>query len=129
MKTVLVVDDSEVDRLIHRKILETVKQVREIHTASNGHEAINLLNEYFNEGKSLPHIILLDLNMPIMDGFAFIESFKASALAGKENVTIIIVTSSSSSLDIKKAKEKGIDLYLEKPLSEEKILKAFGVEI
>lgn len=127
MKTVLIVDDSEIDRLIHRKILEQVKQVKEIHTASSGHEAIALLNEYSQLGKSLPHIILLDLNMPVMDGFKFIESFKTLPLVDKENVTIVIVTSSSSSLDMKKAKEKGIDLYLEKPLTEEKLLMAFGV--
>jgi CheY-like chemotaxis protein len=124
MKTVLIVDDSEIDRLIHTKILEQIKQVREIHTASNGGEAITLLNEYFQQVKSLPHIILLDLNMPIMDGFAFIESFKKLPLAGKENVIIAIVSSSSSRLDIQKAKEKGIDIYLEKPLSEEKLLNA-----
>ena len=123
MKSVLIVDDSEIDRLIHTKIIERIKEVRDIHTASNGSEAITLLNEYFQQEKSLPHIILLDLNM-IMDGFAFIENFKNLPLAGKENVTIAIVTSSSSRLDIQKAKEKGIDIYLEKPISEEKLLNA-----
>ncbi len=124
MKTVLIVDDSEIDRLIHTKIVERIKEVRDIHTASNGSEAIILLNEYFQQVKSLPHIILLDLNMPIMDGFAFIESFKNLPLAGKENVTIAIVTSSDSRLDRQRAKEKGIDIYLEKPVSEEMLLNA-----
>jgi len=128
MKTVLIVDDSEIDRLIHTKIIERIKEVRDIHTASNGSEAITLLNEYFQKEKSLPHIILLDLNMPIMDGFAFIERFKTLPLEGKENVTIAIVTSSGSRLDIQKAKEKGIDIYLEKPISEEKLLNALCEE-
>ena len=129
MKTVLIVDDSEIDRLIHRKILEQVKQVREIHTASNGDEAIILLNEYFQNIKSLPHIILLDLNMPVMDGLTFIERFKNLPLAGKEHVTIVIVTSSPSSSDLQKVKERGVDIYLEKPLTEEKLLKALGSDL
>ncbi len=129
MKTVLIVDDSEIDRLIHRKILEQVKEVREIHTASNGDEAISLLNEYFQNIKSLPHIILLDLNMPVMDGLTFIERFKNLPLAGKENVTIVIVTSSPSAFDLHKVKERGVDIYLEKPLTEEKLLKALGSDL
>jgi CheY-like chemotaxis protein len=122
MKTVLIIDDNEIDRFLHRKILERVKQIKEIHTVSNGPEAIALLNSYFQRSKSLPQIILLDLNMPVMDGFTFVDTFKQLPVLGKEHVTIIIVTSSDNQSDVAKAREMGIDLFLVKPLTEEKIL-------
>ena len=127
MKTVLIVDDSEVDTFIHKRILEQLKPVKEIHTAANGNDAIKLLNEYFQNIRPLPDIILLDLNMPIMDGFGFIKAFKDLPLAGKENVTIVVVTSSTSPSDISKATEAGITNFIVKPLSEEKIISALGV--
>lgn len=128
MKSVLIVDDNEIDTLIHRKVLERIGRVRQIHSANNGHAAIALLNSYLEQSKPLPDIILLDLNMPIMNGFAFIDRFKELDLPGKENVIIVIVTSSSSAADLRAVKEKGIDLYLIKPLTEEKFLKALGME-
>ena len=127
LSTVLIIDDSEIDTLIHRKTLERIKHVREIHTVSSGTEAIELLKGYSSLVKPLPDIILLDLNMPIMDGFAFIETFRDAPLSGKENVTIVIVSSSSSQSDMNKATELGINHFVMKPLTEEKILAALGV--
>lgn len=128
MKTVLIVDDNDVDTFLHKKVLERIKRVRKIHSASNGKEAITLLKEYFEQSRSLPDIILLDLNMPVMDGFTFIETFKTLELPEKEKVTIVILTSSSSLGDIVRANERGINLFIVKPLTEDKLLSALGIE-
>ena len=128
MKSVLIVDDNEIDTLIHRKVLERIQHVRQVHSAKNGHAAIALLNAYSQESKPLPDIILLDLNMPIMNGFAFIDKFQELELPGKENVTIVVVTSSNSTTDLRTIKEKGINLCLLKPLTEKSFLKALGIE-
>jgi len=128
MKSVLIVDDNEIDTLIHRKVLERIQRVRQVHSAKNGHAAIALLNAYLEQRRPLPDIILLDLNMPIMNGFAFIDKFQELELPGKESVIIVIVTSSNSTADLRAVKEKGINLYLVKPLTEEKFLKALGME-
>ncbi len=128
MKSVLIVDDNEIDTLIHRKVLERIQHVRQVHSAKNGHAAIALLNAYSEQSKPLPDIILLDLNMPIMNGFAFIDKFQELELPGKENVIIVVVTSSNSSADLRAVKEKGVNLYLLKPLTEESFLKALEME-
>ncbi|HMG94519.1 MAG TPA: response regulator [Chryseolinea sp.] len=128
MKSVLIVDDNEIDTLIHKKVLERIQRVREVHSASNGHAAIALLSGYAEQRKPLPDIILLDLNMPIMNGLAFIDKLKELELPGKEKVIVIIVSSSSSSADLRAVKEKGINLYVLKPLTEAKLLKALGME-
>jgi CheY-like chemotaxis protein len=124
---VLIVDDSATDAFIHARILERIKQVKPIHTASNGKEALELLTQYSLNVKPLPQIIFLDLNMPIMDGFAFVEAFRKTPLNGKEKVKIVIVTSSSSQGDMQKAKELGIQNFMIKPMTEEKFLEVIGL--
>lgn len=120
---VLLVDDDPVCNLLNRKILERTGVVTEIHTALNGAEAISLFNQYFQGSLAVPDVVLLDLNMPIMDGFNFIEAFKKLPFP-KENVRIVIVTSSIHPRDISRAKEMGIKHYLSKPMTEEKLMSA-----
>jgi CheY-like chemotaxis protein len=126
MKTILIIDDNEIDTLINRKALERINPRHEIHSALNGKIAIALLNNLFLKTNKLPDVILLDLDMPIMDGFTFIRKFKDLPLPGKEKVTMVVLTSSSNPSDVQSAEEIGIDLFLTKPLSEEKILKTLN---
>jgi CheY-like chemotaxis protein len=95
--------------------------VNEIHSALNGKEAIDLLNDYFQGSRAMPDIIFLDLNMPIMDGFGFIEAFRKLNIPNKEKVRIVIVTSSQDPKDMERARSMGIQHYLTKPISEEKL--------
>src|SRR5690606_34954928 len=100
----------------NRKVLETMGIADSIHTALNGKEALDLLNGYLSGSNAVPDVIFLDLNMPIMDGFAFLEAFKRVNIPNKEMVSIVIVTSSTDPADIAKAKAMGIDHYLTKPV-------------
>ncbi len=115
---VLLVDDDQISNLLNKKTLQRVGMVNEVHTALNGEEAITLLNDYFQGSLPMPDIILLDLNMPIMDGFSFIEAFNKLQLPDKDKVRIIIVTSSQSPTDIDRAKSLGIVHFLTKPITE-----------
>ena len=124
MKNILLVDDDNIFNFINTKLLESSGIAGEIHTAGNGQEALDLLNNYFTGTPSLPDVILLDLNMPVMDGFGFIEAFKKLRLPKKENVSIVIVTSSADPNDMRRAKEMGITTYLTKPVSREALLQA-----
>jgi CheY-like chemotaxis protein len=121
MKNVLLVDDDNVFNFLSTKTLRQMGVVNEIHTALNGREAINLLNNYYMGTYSAPDVILLDLNMPILDGFGFLEAFERLNMPNKEKITVIIVTSSGDPKDVEKAKQLGVKHYLTKPLSEEKL--------
>lgn len=119
MKNVLLVDDDKIFNYLNTKVIQQIGIANEIHTALNGRDAITLINEYFQGSRATPDIILLDLNMPIMDGFGFIDAFRRLAIPGIENVKIIIVTSSHDPRDVAKARELGIRNYLTKPVTEQ----------
>jgi CheY-like chemotaxis protein len=118
-KSVLIVDDNQIDTLINERILASLGLVKQFHKASNGEEALQIVNEYKNATQVVPDIILLDLNMPVMDGFQFIQAFQALEFPQKEKILIVIVTSSSSREDIDRIKKLGIKHYLTKPLTQE----------
>jgi CheY-like chemotaxis protein len=125
-KNVLLVDDDQVFNLLNKKTLQTLDIIGEIHTARNGSEALELINEYYLKSRALPEIILLDLNMPIMDGFAFIEAFYRLQLPNLEKTLIIVVTSSDNPRDLNRAKALGIQSYLNKPLTVDDLRGALG---
>lgn len=126
-KNVLLVDDDKICNFINKKALETLGFIKDIHTALNGKEALQLFNDYYLGASILPDIILLDLNMPIMDGFEFLEIFRGLKLPNKERVKIIIVTSSSNPDDIRRVKNFGINQYIQKPLTREDFLEALEI--
>lgn len=126
MKNILLVDDDNIFNFLNTKLLRWSGIANEIHTAENGAEALDLLNNYFSGAASLPDVILLDLNMPVMDGFSFLSAFQKLNLPRKESVTIIIVTSSNDPKDKARAQALGITKFLTKPLSEEMLLEALA---
>jgi CheY-like chemotaxis protein len=129
MKNVLLVDDDKIFNFLSEKTLLHMGIANEIHSALNGKEAIDLLNDYFQGSRSMPDIIFLDLNMPIMDGFGFIEAFRRLNLPHKEKVKIIIVTSSQDPRDLARARDLGIEHYLTKPVTEDKLRTALDTAV
>ena len=79
-KSVLIVDDNQIDRLVAKKNLEMSGAFSEIQVATNGQEAMDLLDDFTKE---LPDYILLDINMPIMDGWEFLSLFEGFELMGE----------------------------------------------
>jgi len=124
MKNILLVDDDSVCNFLTTKTLERMGLADDIHTALNGRQAIDLFNGYYKDSMSLPDIVLLDLNMPILDGFGFLEEFKRLDLANHDRVQIIVVSSSENPEDIMRAKNLGASRYIAKPLLEETLRKA-----
>lgn len=121
-KSILLVDDDKICNFINEVTLSKMGIAKEVHTALNGQDALDLINGYFQGDKALPDVIFLDLNMPIMDGFQFIEAFKRLDFPKKDKILIIVLTSSVNPVDIKRAKELGIEHYLTKPVKEEDIM-------
>ncbi len=114
MKRILLVDDDNIFNFVHTKMLELSGVLYDIQIAHNGQEAIEALLQQHAVSGLLPDVILLDLNMPVMDGFTFIEVLNGLMLPGKESIKIIIVTSSNNPSDVARAKKLGIRHFLTK---------------
>ena len=117
-KNVLLVDDDTIMNFVNKKTLERLGIIKQIDTALNGKQAIDLFNGYYAGSNSLPDVVLLDLNMPVMDGFQFIELFQKLKIPNSEKVKIVILTSSRDQKDQIRAKELGIEHFLSKPVDE-----------
>jgi len=100
-------------------VIEKLNISESIIIAKNGNEALELLQNYTVENNSLPELIFVDINMPIMDGFEFTQALIDTGLLKTFNTTIAALTTSSNPLDKEKFKNLGIDLYLNKPLKKE----------
>ena len=122
-KNILLVDDDKIFNFLSEKTIGSLGLANEIHFALNGEEALDLLELYRNGELSKPDIIFLDLNMPIMDGFEFIEAFRRMDLPEKETITIVVLTSSADPTDVSRARRLGVKYYFNKPLSKEEIKK------
>lgn len=105
----MVVDDSAVVRKISRKILEGMGF--EVMEAENGQHALE------NAEKQLPKFILLDWNMPIMNGLEFIKEFRKKHSAS--DVKVIFCTTENDIVKIMTAMEAGANEYIMKPFDEE----------
>ena len=129
-KDVFVVDDDKVFHFIIKKLFS--KNNIQINPSFylNGLEAIDEIREKINSGNSLPDLILLDINMPIMDGWQFLDEFRQTRKANPNpagKTIIYLVSSSDSQSDINKAKEyqDQIKDYFFKPMTLEDLKKIF----
>jgi CheY-like chemotaxis protein len=119
-KKFMLVDDNETDLFINRKLIERESIAAGIVCWQSGKSALEYLLSIGAE--ELPDFIFLDIKMPEMDGFAFLEEFCGAPLMGRPKV--IMVTSSTAAEDIDRArgfKQCGVVDYVEKPLSIDKI--------
>jgi CheY-like chemotaxis protein len=115
----LLVDDDDICLFIHRRVLELSGYCRSAHSAGNGRTALEILNHAAMGDAALPDIILLDLEMPVMNGLAFLEAFRSLNLPGKEHIAIVLLTSSVSEKDRQYAMTLGANHYLSKPFTME----------
>lgn len=111
---ILVADDSEVIRIFVKKIFDAEY---ELAFATNGDEALNIIKEHLEDNRI--KAILLDLNMPVKDGFAVLDFLKENNLLGTMPVTIVSGDSSKEAID--KAFTYNIVDMLSKPFNEAKI--------
>src|SRR5688572_8768990 len=99
MGTVLLVDDDHICNFLMTKALGKLGSVKEILSALNGRQAIDLIRDCAANLRNVPEVIFLDINMPIMDGFAFLEAYNDLGTLNKEDIRIIIVSSSDNPSD------------------------------
>jgi CheY-like chemotaxis protein len=103
----IIIDDSEVDRFLTKKILEVKALTGHIFDFSLATEALRFIEKVLAEGKIdlFPSTIIVDLNMPEMDGFEFLEHLLDDYYTDLGDPTIIMLTSSTSQDDRKRARD------------------------
>lgn len=123
LKNLTLVDDDDIFVFLTTKIIEQTNLVDLIKVFGNGLDAINFLKENKNNVDALPDIILLDLSMPIMNGWQFLEEYnKLNPTIGKK-ITIYICSSSISPDDITRAKTiSEVSDYIIKPITKDKLI-------
>ena len=113
----LIIDDDEICSYINIRVAQTCGLFEEINSVHDGRAALDFLRQVCDGTAAAPDIILLDLNMPLINGFDFIGALRQLSFPNKENVKIIVLTSSTQPQDLQQAESLGIDHYLTKPLT------------
>jgi CheY-like chemotaxis protein len=123
-KYAMLLDDNELDNFINQKIIEANHFASKIYINTGSKSALEFLNNLSisstNTLNIFPEIIFVDLNMPMMDGFQFIENLKLKLPEKLKNLKLVILTSSVNPEDKKKASDIAMDItFLNKPLTQE----------
>ncbi|MDI9310963.1 MAG: response regulator [Limnohabitans sp.] len=119
IKQTYIVDDDSIFVFVLKKLLEKHQGFGKVVDFKNGNEALELL---FDKKSGLPCVILLDLNMPLMDGWQFLEELQKSDIAQK--IKVFIMSSSIDFNDIEKSKNYTIvQDFISKPINHEKLNK------
>ncbi len=124
--SVMLIDDNEIDNLINKKMIEAANIAEHIYVHSGAKSAIEFLRnvEAISElsPKILPEIIFLDIDMPLMDGFQFLDLFSKLKEETKKRCSIVMLTSSINPQDMSKSKNYTyVKKYINKPLTQQNI--------
>jgi CheY-like chemotaxis protein len=120
---VLLIEDDQVTNFINNRIIKGLKISESICLSHNGREAINFVKNFALINQNCgPELILVDLNMPVSDGFEFIHSLKELKLNNSDHIKIIVLTTSIREEDIGQViRDRNVG-YINKPLTEEKLM-------
>jgi CheY-like chemotaxis protein len=126
LNCILLIDDDEATNFLNKFVIDKTGYVQYVITKHNGHEALHYLRNISADNKDVPRpdLIFLDINMPAMDGWEFLEEYKKLNEEQKGKMMIVMLTTSLFLED----KEKAMSLpevsgFENKPLTKEKLEK------
>ncbi len=120
MRNILLIDDDETTNFLNRITVKKTNLAKVVHECKNGKEAVNYFTDLKNKpGLEKPDFILLDLNMPILDGWQFLDEYQNM----QWQIPVYILSSSNYEEDINRIKQYPIVKdYLVKPLTSHKVI-------
>jgi len=120
---ILLVDDDETTNHVNKRLLSRLNIAHEIKVLENGKQALDYLKTACGpdkvSGTICPDLIFLDIKMPVMDGFSFLEAYEQTHLDQQNPIVIMMLTSSASFYDLERLKQyKKVKRHLSKALTE-----------
>jgi|SRR5690606_17102143 len=121
---ILIIDDDDINNFIFSKIIKSAGVAEKTEACMDGRIGLNYILQRLESGEKLPEVIFLDINMPNMDGWEFLDVYKKLPLEVRNQSSIYMLSSSVYEGDIKKSKtyEDVVD-YFSKPLTKEMLVK------
>jgi len=124
--TLCIVDDDDIYQFTVKYEIEQTQLVDHIKFFSDGEQAIHFLEKVFDQPSQLPDIVFLDINMPIMDGWDFLEEFAQLKPKLGKKITVYMVSSSNNEKDIERAKQiNEVTDYIIKPVTRDMLIPLF----
>lgn len=124
---ILLIDDDDTSNFLNRRLLERLNITDNIKVFQNGKKAFDYLysvsNNHYDANSSeyfKPELILLDINMPVMNGFEFLELYQRFDPNFRQHTLMVLLTTSNHPRDTNRAQQFDVE-YLTKPLTEEKL--------
>ncbi|MRX62963.1 response regulator [Maribacter luteus] len=118
IESTCIIDDDPIFIYGTKRIMKEMDFCDDILVFNNGQDAIDGLMDITAQGKKLPSVIFLDLNMPIMDGWEFLEDFVKIPNHNREKVTVYIISSSVDPRDVERVKDYDVvNNYILKPIT------------
>ena len=120
LEEILLIDDSDADNFLHRRVIDKVGCTNNVEVRENGREALEYLEETRANAPSRPTLIFLDLNMPWVDGWEFLQTYEATD--GRKPPVIVMLTTSHNPDDRARAEaHSSVADFLLKPLTKESL--------
>jgi CheY-like chemotaxis protein len=123
IKNITLVDDDAVFVFLTKKAIESTQLVDHVSVFDNGQDALNFLIENRHRPDLLPEIILLDLSMPIMNGWQFLDGYIGQHQRADKKISIYVCSSSISPTDVARARAiNEVSDYIIKPITKDMLI-------
>ena len=123
----LLVDDDPTTNFLNQHLLEKLGLTGPVRVALNGREALHILAADCTDATTnCPVLIFLDINMPLMNGFAFLDAYQQLLLPERQAMVIVMLTTSVHPRDIQRLKTLPVNAFLSKPLNRAKLEEVLG---
>ena len=127
LSTILLIDDDPTTNFVNERLLRRLNVCHEVLVAPSGAAALDLLTKHCGEESQVcPDLVLLDIKMPVMDGFEFLEAFVQLPPCPGHSIVMVLLTSSQLDRDLSRIKQLPVTDFLTKPLTTEKVTRLLG---
>lgn len=126
-KKICIIDDDKILIFLTKKLINAQDNSIEISEYEDGHEAIEFFKVNMQKDSDFPDVIFLDISMPVMDGWEFLDEYSKIDMEIRKNIQLYMFSSSISAHDMERATANpNVNDYLTKPLTKEKLIEILG---